>query len=506
MESAIRNQVFKLFIGGLTIETTETEILNHFSKFGFVFDILIIRNRETSISKGYGFISCNNVNTYQRILSTEHVIDGRVIDCHDSFKKNEEPEKFKDNANKKIFVGGLSLETTDQDLTDYFSQFGSIRQAYVIKDPVSRRSKKFGFAIMKTQESVDQVLDTTVHVIRGIPVSCKLFVRLDQQSGSKGYTSTSNRYHKQSALDSRTGHISRSYGVQEGVNNPCEGPERSIYICAQSDRFGDDETGQAHLPSHYVPDPNNETFGHQGVEAREQQTQDSHCLYSHRRRDYGSSRFAFQSQVYSDAYQPAMYDVQPKGNPTQEFGMITDGYVAPMILDGDEFATSNDLGTSNPSNCNINNPPIIQSYYPEKVDDLSTWSVQANGVLPERVQRVDGLGSVAQSNNRDNGEVQQVSECTGSRITAPETNHPVQSSSPGFVKFEPPPIQGFPRNSEKPPNKLHHLCLVPNQGRFSSAAVGGRPGERDQDSNLRYNLCRCQFFYIRLRNRKPKAQ
>jgi RNA recognition motif-containing protein len=179
MASGGAREVYKLFIGGLTIETTEIQVEEHFSKFGFVFDILIIRNRTTGVSKGYGFISCNNVKTYQRIVNTEHVINGRAIDCHDSFKK------FKENANKKIFVGGISLETTDEDLHTYFSRFGLVRQAYVIKDPVTRRSKKFGFAIMKDQTAVDAVLAVPVHSIRGIPISCKLFVRFDEESPDK---------------------------------------------------------------------------------------------------------------------------------------------------------------------------------------------------------------------------------------------------------------------------------------------------------------------------------
>jgi RNA recognition motif-containing protein len=185
MAASGTREIYKLFIGGLTIETTEIQVEEHFSKFGFVFDILIIRNRATGVSKGYGFISCNNIKTYQRIVNTEHVISGRVIDCHDSFKKSDDPEKFKENANKKIFVGGISLETSDDDLHAYFSRFGVVRQAYVIKDPVTRRSKKFGFAIMKDQAAVDAVLGIPTHSIRGIPVSCKLFVRFDEETPDK---------------------------------------------------------------------------------------------------------------------------------------------------------------------------------------------------------------------------------------------------------------------------------------------------------------------------------
>ena len=182
---AAAREVYKLFIGGLTIETTEADIEQHFSRFGFVFDIFIIRNKESNLSKGYGFISCNNIKTYERILETEHHINGRLIDCHSSFKRLDDPDKFKENANKKIFVGGVSLETSDEDLSAYFSQFGPVRQAYVIKDPATRKSKKFGFAIMKTQEGVDKVLKQEIHIIRGVVASCKLFVKVENAEKKK---------------------------------------------------------------------------------------------------------------------------------------------------------------------------------------------------------------------------------------------------------------------------------------------------------------------------------
>ena len=172
---------YKLFIGGLTIETNEKDIESHFSKFGFIYDILIIRNRWSNQSKGYGFISCNCNSTYQRLINNEHIVNGRLIDCHDSFKKSDDPDKFQDNANKKIFVGGITLETTDLDLYNYFSQFGKIRQAYVIKNPITKRSKKFGFTIMRDQESVDAVLSASDHRIKGVQVSCKLFVKVEKE-------------------------------------------------------------------------------------------------------------------------------------------------------------------------------------------------------------------------------------------------------------------------------------------------------------------------------------
>ncbi|HSB05249.1 MAG TPA: RNA-binding protein [Thermodesulfobacteriota bacterium] len=46
---------------------------------------------------------------------------------------------------KKLFVGGLSWDTTDDGLRQAFAFYGEITEAKVIKERDSRRSRGFGF-------------------------------------------------------------------------------------------------------------------------------------------------------------------------------------------------------------------------------------------------------------------------------------------------------------------------------------------------------------------------
>jgi cold-inducible RNA-binding protein len=54
---------------------------------------------------------------------------------------------------KKLFVGGLSWDTTDDGLRQAFEQFGEITEAKVITDRESGRSRGFGFVSYATDES-----------------------------------------------------------------------------------------------------------------------------------------------------------------------------------------------------------------------------------------------------------------------------------------------------------------------------------------------------------------
>lgn len=61
---------------------------------------------------------------------------------------------------KKLYVGGLSYETTEDTLRDTFSQAGNVESANIIVDRSSGRSKGFGFVEMSTDEEARKAVET----------------------------------------------------------------------------------------------------------------------------------------------------------------------------------------------------------------------------------------------------------------------------------------------------------------------------------------------------------
>jgi len=58
---------------------------------------------------------------------------------------------------KKIYVGNLSFQTTESDLSDLFNAFGAVEAVSIITDRDTGRSKGFGFVSMDS-EAADKAI------------------------------------------------------------------------------------------------------------------------------------------------------------------------------------------------------------------------------------------------------------------------------------------------------------------------------------------------------------
>lgn len=59
---------------------------------------------------------------------------------------------------KKLYVGNLPFSTTEQALTDTFSEFGTVDSVKIITDRDTGRSKGFGFVEMSTDDEAQQAI------------------------------------------------------------------------------------------------------------------------------------------------------------------------------------------------------------------------------------------------------------------------------------------------------------------------------------------------------------
>jgi len=60
---------------------------------------------------------------------------------------------------KKLYVGGLSYDTTEATLKDTFAQAGTVETAVIIMDKMTNRSKGFGFVEMSSDEEAAKAIE-----------------------------------------------------------------------------------------------------------------------------------------------------------------------------------------------------------------------------------------------------------------------------------------------------------------------------------------------------------
>ena len=88
----------------------------------------------------------------------------------------KEPEQL-----RKLFIGGLSLEATDESLRSHFEQWGTLTDCVVMRDPNTKPSRGFGF-VTSTVEEVDAAMNPRPHKVDGRVVEPKRAVsREDSQ-------------------------------------------------------------------------------------------------------------------------------------------------------------------------------------------------------------------------------------------------------------------------------------------------------------------------------------
>lgn len=64
------------------------------------------------------------------------------------------------NLAKRLYVGGLPYETTDDELKELFSEAGAVESAKVVTDRYSGRSRGFGFVEMTNDDEALKAIES----------------------------------------------------------------------------------------------------------------------------------------------------------------------------------------------------------------------------------------------------------------------------------------------------------------------------------------------------------
>ena len=132
----------------------------------------------------------------------------------DASPENQQPTK--------LFIGGLSYLTSEDSLRAYFESFGEVRRTEVLRDPVTCRSRGFGFVTFVHSSSAEAVLEHgDPHELDGRTVQAKKAVpRTSVTTSPSGSDSNSSQNHKNNANSHNRMHHTNSASSDPGNGAP----------------------------------------------------------------------------------------------------------------------------------------------------------------------------------------------------------------------------------------------------------------------------------------------
>jgi RNA recognition motif-containing protein len=156
----------KVFVGGLSPDTKMEHLREYFSNFGVVENVTV-KYDKSGRSKGFGFVLFEDPDTPNKVYSQDvHIIQGKRVDTKSAHRRDQA-------LARKVFVGGLDPEITDEELQQYFSQYGTIAQIEAPIDKIKQKRRPFCFILFENEQSAEEVLKQPRHTLAGKSIDCK---------------------------------------------------------------------------------------------------------------------------------------------------------------------------------------------------------------------------------------------------------------------------------------------------------------------------------------------
>lgn len=156
----------KLFIGGLSFDTCDEGLREYFNKFGEVLDCIVMKDPKTKKSRGFGFVTFTKISMVDEVMTKRpHKLDGRTVTPKRAVSREDSEKPGAHATVKKIFVGGIKDDTTEDHLRTYFNKFGELEQVEVMEDRETRKKRGFAFVTFQDHDPVDKIVSQKYHTI-----------------------------------------------------------------------------------------------------------------------------------------------------------------------------------------------------------------------------------------------------------------------------------------------------------------------------------------------------
>jgi RNA-binding protein Musashi len=200
----------RLFVGGLSWQTTEESLRWHFEQYGQVTTVELMKDRNTGKPRGFGFVCFTDPATVEIVMQeSTHEVNHKVIDVKRAQARGMAPPSIHQDRppppssssleqqqqqpvameaattkpqaigstnfeHNKVFVGGIPHSIDRDGLRDIFSEFGKVTEVVIMLDQLTQRSRGFAFVSFEDNDGADKAIEAQPLSIQGRHVEVKL--------------------------------------------------------------------------------------------------------------------------------------------------------------------------------------------------------------------------------------------------------------------------------------------------------------------------------------------
>ncbi|KAF5736152.1 RNA-binding protein Musashi 1 [Tripterygium wilfordii] len=149
----------KLVVLGIPWDVDTDSLREYMSKFGDLEDCIVMKERSTGRSRGFGYVTFATVEDAKNALSSEHILGNRMLEVKIATPKEEMRAPAKKVT--RIFVARIPPSVTEAVFRSHFEEYGDITDLYMPKDQDSKAHRGIGFITFASAESVDNLMSDT---------------------------------------------------------------------------------------------------------------------------------------------------------------------------------------------------------------------------------------------------------------------------------------------------------------------------------------------------------
>ncbi|XP_011077346.1 29 kDa ribonucleoprotein A, chloroplastic-like [Sesamum indicum] len=172
----------KLFVGNLPFSVDSAGLAGLFEQAGNVQMVEVIYDKMSGRSRGFGFVTMSTIEEVEAAAEkfNGYELEGRVLRVNSGpppSKRENSPFRGgprggtnSDNTNR-VYVGNLAWGVDNLALETLFSEQGNVKEARVVYDRESGRSRGFGFVTYSCAEEVNNAIESLDGVdLNGRPI------------------------------------------------------------------------------------------------------------------------------------------------------------------------------------------------------------------------------------------------------------------------------------------------------------------------------------------------